>query len=136
MSTIINCFEHESGHANSWDSDNEMTAFERADLILKVYKRVTAANRFLSSYVESINEKSHAEAMHTRTVEYWAEICGQYFADFTKLNIEDYLLVDQQVRKTDKKFDIAKARSTRKQIIDAVVKQYSVQRYATQNNPK
>jgi hypothetical protein len=113
---IVRTIGHEVAHTNDWCSDNEMTALERAALILKVYQRMLEKDHFKSSYVESINEDDKKENDYYKTREYWAVICEEYFADPNKLNKKDFDLVDAFVKKTDPTFDVMAAKKKRENL--------------------
>lgn len=117
---IVNTFGHEIAHANSWMSDNETGDEEKADLLLKIADRLSSADRYKSSYVESINNQDKNKEKYTKASEYWAEICAQYFEDPTQLNVKDFQIVDAQVRKTDPNYDWQKSRSERARILSKV----------------
>lgn len=106
---IVRSVGHEIGHSNDWESDKEMTAEQRVDLLLRISGRLDAKDRYQSSYVESIEDDDPQKQSYYKATEYWAEICAQYFDDATKLNIKDFRIVDQQVRRTDANFNWKKS---------------------------
>lgn len=114
---VVGAINHEVAHANDWESDNEMTVAEKAALALKIGQRLKAKDRFMSSYVESIEYKNNKKkTRYLKATEYWAEICAQYFEDATRLNIKDYQIVDAHIRKTDPSFNWITAAVRRREI--------------------
>jgi hypothetical protein len=108
------------GHLNDWENDNQMTAEERADLLLAVIARVKARNHYRSDYVEHIRHDDKKYELYQKAQEYWAEIVSQYFRNPQKLLPEDFRLVDQRVRATDPDFDIKKSLDDRAAIVARV----------------
>jgi hypothetical protein len=108
---------HEIGHSEDWVNNISIPAHERAELLLKVIKRVKAKNRYRSEYVESIRSKDKQQQLYLKSQEYWAEICTQYFADASRLNIADFKLVDEYVKDKDPNFDTMQASKIRNNII-------------------
>ena len=119
-----NTLAHELAHANSWSADNEMTPEEKADLLLAVAERIFSEDRFKSSYVESISNPDKQQENYLKATEYWAEICGQYFSDPSKLNVKDFSITESFIRKTDQKFDVKKANSERRHLVQQNVQDY------------
>ncbi|MBI3963730.1 MAG: hypothetical protein HY341_01905, partial [Candidatus Kerfeldbacteria bacterium] len=111
------CLPHELGHANDWQSDNEMSGEERLDLLLAVGDRLGSEDRFRSSYVERINNPDEQQERYTKAVEYWAEICAQYFRNPEAMDIKDYQLVDARVRAVDPDYDADECREERQQMV-------------------
>lgn len=114
-------FSHESGHANDWKSDNTLSIEERKKLLIEITKRYfTGKNIYHSDYVESIkNEDTHSEN-YRKVTEYWAEICEEYFDNpqwLKENHPEDYKIVDQYVKKQDRKFNPTDAKLKRESII-------------------
>ena len=129
-SYIINSTGHELAHANDWHSDNDLTAKERLALALKIAERIKAPDRFKSSYVESIDYKNDTKKTnYFRAVEYWAEICAQYFDDPTRLNIKDVIIIEEHIRKTDPGFNVKKANQVRQAVLAVILQK------AAENNP-
>lgn len=96
----IKILYHEIGHANDWSSDNQMTRKQRLTLLLAVYNRTQAKDRYKSAYVESIHNKDPKVETAMRATEYWAEICRAYIMG-EDLDVEDYALVDGVVSVAD-----------------------------------
>lgn len=101
---VIGTIGHELAHANDWISDDHLTATEGEELRNRIKSRLRSPDRFLSSYVEEINNANEEEELETKAIEYWAEICEQYFDDATKLSVEDFNIVDGHIKKTDRLF--------------------------------
>ncbi len=104
---------HELGHANDWDSDQEMTEEERINLLLAVGERLDDSDRYQSWYVESIQNKDKKYELYKKAKEYWAEICRQYFYIPHDLNIKDFRLVEGVIKKADPQFDVSSANNER-----------------------
>ncbi|MBI2676605.1 MAG: hypothetical protein HYX21_01450 [Candidatus Yanofskybacteria bacterium] len=102
---IFNALWHELGHANGPTSDNESNDFERLKLMLSLAERIKSPDRFYSHYVESIQEQDEQKRNYNRIMEYWAEICAQYFKDPTELHFSDFQLVDTVVKKADSDYN-------------------------------
>lgn len=109
MKYMLEALSHEFGHANDWDSDNELSTGERVDLLLALGERIHSDDRFRSSYAEAITNRNKQLENYNKAREYWAEICRQYFTDYAKLNIKDFQIVDHHVRKSDRNFDLRKS---------------------------
>lgn len=115
---------HELGHENDWISDKDMSAEERADLLLKVTARLSAADRYHSDYVEEINNPEDPQReLYDKAKEYWAEIVSQYFRDYNVLSVEDFALVDAVVMKNDPGFRVDKAKQDRQSMLDTIRRQ-------------
>ncbi len=104
MNELLETLAHEIGHANDWDSDNSLSAEDRFDLLLAVSNRVRSKDRFMSSYVESINNDDNKIELYNKCVEYWAEIYSAYILRPSMLNYEDFKIVDALVKKADPDF--------------------------------
>lgn len=115
---VVLSIGHEICHSNDWESDNEMTAEQRINLLLRVSGRLSAKDRFRSSYVESIKNDDPQKQRYNKAVEYWAVTCGQYFENATKLNIKDFRLVDNHVRMTDPNFNWMESSLKRKDLLN------------------
>jgi hypothetical protein len=130
---------HELGHANDWSSDMEMSNEERLDLLLAVSDRLDAASRYDSSYVESIKNRNKRLERYFKAREYWAEICSAYFNDPDVLDVEDYILVDSVVKKSDPNFNCRKSSQERSQMIEKNIVRTPRNRgnkYAPRNLPR
>lgn len=104
---------HEAAHANDWLTDDTLTASERIAVLFQVAERITAPDRYKSSYVESIEMKDAQTTQRIRCHEYFAEISAVYFTRPDTLHIKDYRIVDSVVRRNDPNFDFDKARAVR-----------------------
>lgn len=121
---IVSALGHELAHANSWDADNEMTAMDRANLILQVHELMESSEHLKSSVVEHINEKNPKKNSYDKVYEYWAVICEEYFAhpeQLKKWYVKEYELVDIFVKKTDPTFDVIKAKVIRDKLTPGFV---------------
>lgn len=114
----LECLGHELGHENSWDNVLEVDVSTRMALILEVASRVQSPDRYASWYVNSINNKDKKLELACKSTEYWAEITEEYFEHPENMNIKDYRLVDDWVKKRDPNFDPIKAREERKRILE------------------
>ncbi len=118
---INDCLAHELGHANDWAADNETSLTDKMELLLAVSDRIKAEDRFQSWYVEHIGKKEGVqedqEIRYAKVSEYWAEICAAYFKDPATLNVKDFELVDNWVKKSDPDFDVFEASHLRKTLV-------------------
>jgi len=112
---------HEIGHANDWELDNEMNHEERADLLLSISERLSSEDRFQSNYVESINNADKQKESYLKAIEYWAEICGQYFQDPAQLHVKDFRIVSAEIRRTDPNFNWQEKNQLRRELIQKVI---------------
>ncbi len=108
LEEFLHTLSHEIGHANDWESDNEMDATERVDLLLAIRERLQSKDRYVSDYVESIENKDKQEELYLKAVEYWAEICAAYFSDPENLNYKDFVLVNNTIKKHEPDYDSSK----------------------------
>jgi hypothetical protein len=116
MVEILKNLSHEVGHANSWETDNELSLEERVDLLLDVVNRVQSKDRFYSAYVEAIHNKDTRQKLYDKTTEYWAEIYSAYLTNPESLNYKDFNLVDKIVKKSDPNFKP----KTKKGVLEAI----------------
>lgn len=121
---VVETLGHEIAHGNDWFSDNEMNDEERADLALAISERLSAEDRFQSSYVESIEHEDKKKERYKKATEYWAEISAQYFENASKLNVKDFIIVDQQVQKTHPGFNWRETKERRDNLIRQSLKQH------------
>ncbi|MDP2932951.1 MAG: hypothetical protein Q8N81_02360 [bacterium] len=107
------------GHGNDWDSDNEMSANDRADLLHAVYQRLDAPDRYRSSYVEGIDRdiSDPQKRDYFKAKEYWAEIVSQFFKDADQLSDTDYEIINWRVASTDPQFNWKAASQRREQLV-------------------
>jgi len=118
---ISDVMAHELGHANDWHSDEQLDYSERQKLLLAIGNRIKSEDRYLSDYVESINNEDKKTENHLKASEYWAEICSQYFTAPEWMNIKDYLLVDGVVRKADPDYQPAEMAQKRWDMIEQAI---------------
>ncbi|MFC1662703.1 hypothetical protein ACFL04_00875 [Patescibacteria group bacterium] len=111
---------HELGHANDWESDNDMSIEGRADMLLAIYERLQSDDRYQSAYVEAIENEDEKLEMYLKATEYWAEICAMYFSQPGELDQKDFELVDNWVREADPDFDIYEANDKRWDHLDKI----------------
>lgn len=116
-SVLRGTLPHELGHANDWESDAEMSGEERLDLLVAVGERLGSEDRYRSAYVEKINNPDEKRELYTKAVEYWAEICSQYFRNPEAMDVKDFQLVDARVRKVDPDYDADECRSERQEVV-------------------
>ena len=116
---FFDVISHESGHANDWESNNDLTNEERLDFLLKIYDRIKSNDRFMSSYVEEINPKDLKQKNYTQCTEYWAEICGEYFTNGkNNLSPKDITIIESIIKKKQDNFSIDRALLERKSIVE------------------
>jgi hypothetical protein len=101
---------HESGHANSWDTDRDLSLLGRVLLLDKVLERMSSPDAYKSS---SANQGGHEYWRESANPfqEYWAEICSEYFSNPSYLKekfSKDFDLVNDRVLKDDPNFDVFK----------------------------
>lgn len=113
----ISCLAHEVGHANDWSADNETLVSDRMELILDVADRLKNYDRFKSPYVEKIKNKDPKKELYLKATEYWAKICEVYFMAPSTMNIKDFRLVDDWVKKNDPDFNVGKSKKEREKMI-------------------
>src|SRR3989344_3922063 len=101
---------HELGHANDWESDQDLNIIERQDLLLKVLNRMNETDaydtndHYHKSYLDGTKRGSYRAVK-----EYWADICAEYFCNpegFQKSHPKDFELVDAQAKKNDATFNV------------------------------
>ena len=122
--SVLGFIAHELGHANDWEHDNEMSIEERMDMLLAVSERLQAEDRFYSHYVESIENENPQAELYLKAKEYWAMICEQYYREPLMLSIEDALLVEEHIKKSDPDFDFLSARLARDSILAAGIESH------------
>ena len=100
---VMDILSHEIAHANDFSSDNELSTAEKDVLRDKLKERLAAPDRYMSPYVE----KLIIDGVSSFTVkkEYWAEICRVYMMDPTVLNVEEFNLVQDYVKKNDPNYN-------------------------------
>lgn len=119
---LFHTLSHEASHANDWEANEDLTSVERVDLLLKINNRIKSPNRFISSYVEGINNDNKETEGYLKCVEYFAEICGEYFTFGKKnLNMEDVGIIEFVVNKKDLNFNIDVAINKRLAIINTEI---------------
>jgi len=117
VSELVRILGHESAHANDFQGDNDLSIDEMLDLASSVGQRINDNDRYKSYYVEHIKDEDKQHQNYVRATEYWAEICEQYFADATKLNIKDALLVETAIKRNDPTFNWREAAEQRQELI-------------------
>jgi len=108
-------FAHEAGHANDWESKNDLTLLERAQFLQRVTERMMSKDAYSDKslaggldYWRSFDDDS-GEGARSMAKEYWAEICAAYFTEaerFKEQYPEDFALVQEMITRTDNDFDI------------------------------
>jgi hypothetical protein len=107
---------HELGHAGDWVRDKEMSKAEREAFQAKVRERVQADDRYLSGYVESINNKEKEKELDIKAEEYWAEIFAAYLAGQSLPEADKRLVLDR-VAMNDPDFDREEALRRRRAVL-------------------
>lgn len=97
---------HEVAHGNDWIRNGELTTPERIDLLSKIVARLLSKDRFVSSYVESIQTSDKETTISHQCEEYFAEIASAFFSNPTELHYKDYLIIHELVMKKNASFDI------------------------------
>jgi hypothetical protein len=100
---------HEISHCNDWYKDQEMNPKERLDLVKSIIERLKSDDRFMSDYVENIENNNPYEEMDIKTQEYFAEIGEAYFMSPKELkesHPKDFEIIDSIVKKHDSDFDV------------------------------
>ncbi len=118
-------FGHELGHHNDWETDRQSALVERAELLSMVielmrkdhpYKSLVRDFSGAPAYHEEIQGMEEHEKTRLQAKEYWAELCGDYFAApeiLREVSPDDYAIVDSYVKKIDPSFDPIKAETLR-----------------------
>ncbi|MBP6912339.1 MAG: hypothetical protein KBB86_00170 [Candidatus Pacebacteria bacterium] len=116
---MFSVLSHESAHANDWGAIEGLNKNERLDFLTSLSERIYAPDRFISSYVEDkIVNENLKDRLYNRSVEYWAEICGEYFANGKgNLSPKDVKIIDKIIKIKDTDFSIDEALSRRFEII-------------------
>ena len=82
---------HELGHANDWESDQDLTILERQNLLLRVLARMETKDtydtkdHYHKSYLDGTKR-----GLYRAAKEYWADICAEYFCICKNLYIYKY----------------------------------------------
>jgi hypothetical protein len=100
---------HEISHCNDWYKDQEMNPKERLDLVKSIIERLKSDDRFMSDYVENIENNNPYEEMDIKTQEYFAEIGEAYFMSPKELkesHPKDFEIIDSIVKKHDSDFNV------------------------------
>ncbi len=114
---FIDVLSHESAHANDWESNEDLTASERLDLLLAVQSRLHDSDQFVSWYVNSIKTGDYS-----KSVEYFAVICAEYLSNGPKnMSPKDVKIVEFVLRKKDNGFNIIESIAKRQRIIQEQV---------------
>jgi len=104
---------HEIAHGNDWVNNEKLNVQERITLLAKIAARVWSRDRFVSSYVESINHKDPKTANVRQCEEYFAEVASAYFNCPDVLNYKDFQIIHELVTKRDPNFNIEEAKRAR-----------------------
>jgi hypothetical protein len=115
---LIEVIVHELAHANDWESDNELTYEERVQLANNIIGRVRSPDHYSSWYIEYL--ASEGVSLYRMSIEYWAEICRQYFKNPFELHVDDFIIVDAQVRKNDSEYNWVDAITERNNILSSL----------------
>jgi hypothetical protein len=112
---------HEIAHANDWNRSKTMSLEERAELLHRVLERVQSADRYKSSYVESINNEDKQLELKEKVNEYWAEVASAYLRCDPNLNYKDIAIVHDLITKSDPNFDRQAMKNLRENLIQESV---------------
>ncbi len=113
INEFISTLAHESAHANDWRTSKELSLNQRLDIMVKVKDRLLAKDRYISGYVEAINNKDEKEETVLKSEEYFAEICGEYFTHGpSRLDNKDIEIIEEVIQANDPEYDIHKKMST------------------------
>jgi|GEM_PF-4642057 len=115
---------HELAHANDWITDNEMSTEDRLELLTAITGRLDSEDRYKSNYVESIVNEDKQREKYLKAVEYWAEICSQYFSDPSSLHVKDFRIVDRVVQKSDLEFSPLFQKLDRTNLITSIIRSH------------
>ncbi len=122
---LLSTANHEFMHANDWLRDNQMTIPERAELLTMVTKRfLQGENRYITEYVQAINDSDSSAQLYNQVTEYWAEIGGAYLSNpswFQSEYPEDFALVDNWVKRKDPNYDVGAASQSRSEYMRQVI---------------
>lgn len=108
---------HEIAHANDWGDDDDARYNDKLDLLMKISDRISAPDRYLSKYVESIKNDTPEKTRYRKALEYWAEICSVYFSNPANLSLSDIEIVDWWVHKNDQDFDLVAQFARRSELL-------------------
>ena len=114
--TFLDIFKHEVGHSAGWDNNPRLTSTQRLEMLFDVAGRVSSEDRYISEYVEGINQEALKDRLtgndtgdektqkqnlaYIRAIEYWPEIAKAYFENpsgFQGTNPKDYEVVKKWV---------------------------------------
>lgn len=123
-------FGHEVGHNNDWETNKDLNIIERMELLKEILDRMESDKPFRSAWAELFNEQDYYQKIensdknkmkYLQAKEYWAEICEHYFGVpewMREQYPEDYLLVEEYVKKTDPSYNPIEAKSKRNKILE------------------
>ncbi|OGZ95949.1 MAG: hypothetical protein A3I44_05195 [Candidatus Sungbacteria bacterium RIFCSPLOWO2_02_FULL_51_17] len=113
---LLQVFTHEMGHIVDWRGNTVMSFEERLQFWQKVLERIEASDRFVSSYVEGVENMSPQKESQIKANEYWAEIMREYFErppfywkggqDPGRLPEKDLELIKWFFARTDPDYDV------------------------------
>lgn len=117
---LFEVLSHEVAHANDWSTNGSLKPKERIDLLIDVASRLDQEDRFYSYYVEeSIITKDPQNKLYTKSTEYWAEICGEYFTNGKEnLSPKDVELIERIIKIKDPEYSVERAIQKRKYILN------------------
>ncbi len=113
---------HEIGHGNSYSCDDQMSRLERFELLDRILQRISEPDRYMSSYVETLEAKdgTRESTMFFKANEYWAVIVSKYFSDPNELNNVDFLIINNLIKKYDPQYNAIKSAAQRRKIVSAI----------------
>ncbi len=120
---LTGTLSHEICHVNGWEDAQTVGLEERFTLVKNLLGRISASNRFYSSYVEDIQVVDGDEPKYYfhKISEYWAEICSQWFEDESELPLEDYVIVSDWISLFDSGYNLAQYQTAQRGFLSAGV---------------
>ncbi|MBI3633438.1 MAG: hypothetical protein HY226_04050 [Candidatus Vogelbacteria bacterium] len=120
---------HELGHASDWHENGSLSIEEKLQLLQEISTRVKSPDRYISSYVEAIENEDKSLEWKEKTIEYFAEIVCAYLSDeYVKLPGADRKIVWDLIKKFDPKFDREAALVKRRAIVNRLMESYFVEK--------
>lgn len=116
---------HELAHSLDWDHPWPLDK-EKGELVkAKITERLKTGNRYMSSYVEGINNQNKVIEQSWKRDEYWAVVHAVYFGTQEPLEFlpdEDFKMVEDVVNLVQPGFNRDAAWERRRQLLDAAAR--------------